>query len=43
MSWCPKSCVVVPIDFSEESFRALDIGLELADGSRRSKPAKSGA
>lgn len=31
MSWCPKNCVVVPIDFSEESFRALDVGLELAN------------
>lgn len=29
MTWCPKQCVVVPIDFSNESFEALDVGLQL--------------
>jgi nucleotide-binding universal stress UspA family protein len=35
MSWCPKKSVIVPIDFSEESFSALDVGLELAEGPER--------
>ena len=25
MSWLKKQCVVVPVDFSEESFQALDV------------------
>jgi nucleotide-binding universal stress UspA family protein len=29
MSWLPKSLVVVPIDFSEESFKALDVASHL--------------
>jgi nucleotide-binding universal stress UspA family protein len=29
MSWLPKRCVVVPIDFSDLSFAALDSALEL--------------
>ena len=31
MSWWPKRNVVVPIDFSEDSFAALDAALEMAD------------
>lgn len=30
MSWLPKQTVVVPIDFSEESFEAVKTALELA-------------
>ena len=30
MAWLPKNTVIVPTDFSEESFRALDVALELA-------------
>lgn len=30
MSWFPKNVVVVPIDFSSASLRAVDVGLELA-------------
>jgi len=30
MPWLPKKCVVVPVDFSDESFVALDTALELA-------------
>lgn len=29
MSWLRKNCVVVPIDFSEESFQALTLALEM--------------
>jgi len=29
MTWFPRQCVVVPIDFSEESFEALDVALQL--------------
>jgi nucleotide-binding universal stress UspA family protein len=29
MSWLPKKCVVVPVDFSDESFAALDTALHL--------------
>ena len=29
MAWFPKQCVVVPIDFSEDSFAALEVGLQL--------------
>ena len=28
MSWLPKKCVVVPIDFSEDCFDALEVGRE---------------
>jgi nucleotide-binding universal stress UspA family protein len=31
MSWWPKKTVVVPVDFSEESFAALDQALEMVD------------
>lgn len=31
MSWLPKKCVVVPIDFSDESFQALDEARKLVD------------
>ena len=31
MPWLPKKCVVVPIDFSDESFVALDTALEMVD------------
>lgn len=30
MSWFPKSVVVVPVDFSEDSFAAVDTALQLA-------------
>ncbi|MBI3464864.1 MAG: universal stress protein [Planctomycetes bacterium] len=34
MAWLPKQVVVVPVDFSEESFAAIDTALELvADAS----------
>lgn len=29
MSWLPKQCVVVPVDFSDESFAALETALDL--------------
>ena len=29
MPWLPKKCVVVPVDFSDESFAALDLALDL--------------
>lgn len=29
MTWLPKQCVVVPVDFSEESFEAVDTALQL--------------
>ncbi|HEV7223853.1 MAG TPA: universal stress protein [Pirellulales bacterium] len=29
MSWLPKRTVVVPVDFSEDSFKAVDTALEL--------------
>lgn len=32
MSWLPKQTVVVPIDFSEESFAALDTASQLVAG-----------
>jgi nucleotide-binding universal stress UspA family protein len=32
MSWIPKKQVVVPVDFSEESFDAVDTALHLVDG-----------
>lgn len=31
MAWFPKQRVIVPIDFSEESFAALDVGLQLVE------------
>ena len=31
MSWLPRQIVVVPIDFSDDSFRALDTARELVD------------
>ena len=31
MAWFPKKCVVVPIDFSDESLAALEVGLQLVD------------
>jgi len=31
MSWASNKRVIVPIDFSDESFAALDVGLELAE------------
>ena len=31
MNWLPKHSVVVPVDFSDESFRAVDLGLSLVD------------
>jgi nucleotide-binding universal stress UspA family protein len=31
MSWLPKHSVVVPVDFSDESFRAVDLALTLVD------------
>jgi nucleotide-binding universal stress UspA family protein len=30
MSWFPKRTVVVPVDYSEESFAAVDVALDLA-------------
>jgi len=31
MTWCATKTIVVPIDFSEESFRALDQALEMVE------------
>jgi nucleotide-binding universal stress UspA family protein len=31
MSWLPKKCVVVPIDFSDQSFAAVDTALQLTE------------
>lgn len=31
MAWFPKQRVLVPIDFSEESFEALEVGLQLVE------------
>jgi nucleotide-binding universal stress UspA family protein len=31
MSWLPKHCIVVPVDFSEQSMGALDLALGLVD------------
>jgi len=31
MSWLPKQTVVVPVDFSEESFAAVDTALEMVE------------
>ena len=32
MSWLPKESVVVPVDFSDESFAAVDVALEMVAG-----------
>jgi nucleotide-binding universal stress UspA family protein len=32
MSWLPKQTLVVPVDFSEDSFSAIDTALELVAG-----------
>lgn len=32
MSWLPKQKIVVPVDFSEDSFAAIDTALELVGG-----------
>ncbi|HEY4760612.1 MAG TPA: universal stress protein [Thermoguttaceae bacterium] len=34
MNWLPRKTIVVPIDFSDNSFRALDTSLELVDDPR---------
>ena len=31
MSWLPKHSVVVPVDYSDESFGAIDLALNLVD------------
>jgi nucleotide-binding universal stress UspA family protein len=31
MAYFPKSCVIVPVDFSAESLAAVDVGLQLVD------------
>ncbi|WP_425615171.1 universal stress protein [Anatilimnocola sp. NA78] len=31
MAWFPKQRVIVPIDFSTESFAALDVGLQIVE------------
>jgi len=31
MSWLPKNCVVVPVDFSEQSIQAVDLALGLVE------------
>jgi nucleotide-binding universal stress UspA family protein len=31
MSWLPKNCVVVPVDFSDVSARAISTALEMVD------------
>ena len=31
MGWLPKKCVVVPVDFSDDSFTAIDTALLLAE------------
>lgn len=33
MSWLPRRIVVVPIDFSDDSFAALDTAVEMVDNS----------
>ncbi len=34
MRWLPRKTIVVPIDFSDDSFTALDISQELVDDPR---------
>jgi nucleotide-binding universal stress UspA family protein len=31
MAWLPKRCVVVPVDFSDESLTAVELALELVE------------
>ncbi|HEY4309445.1 MAG TPA: universal stress protein [Pirellulales bacterium] len=31
MPWLPKQCVIVPVDFSDEAFGALDAALEMVE------------
>jgi len=31
MAWFPKKKVITPVDFSDESFAAVDVGLQLVD------------
>ena len=31
MSWFPKNCIVLPFDFSDESFAAAEIAVKLVD------------
>ena len=31
MSWLPKRCVVVPVDFSEQTFAAVKLALDLVE------------
>lgn len=31
MAWLPKKCVIVPLDFSDEAFAALNAALEMVD------------
>jgi nucleotide-binding universal stress UspA family protein len=35
MSWAPRQKVVVPIDFSDDSFAALDTALDLVDDPKK--------
>lgn len=35
MAWLPKQCVVTPVDFSDESFEALETALTLAGDASR--------
>ena len=35
MSWLPRETVVVPIDFSDDSFAAIDVALEMGDDPAR--------
>ncbi|MGM0645306.1 MAG: universal stress protein [Thermodesulfobacteriota bacterium] len=35
MSWLKKQCVVVPVDFSEESFQALDVARDFVQDPSR--------
>ena len=35
MSWLPKTCVVVPVDFSKESLGAVDTALALVDSAEQ--------
>jgi nucleotide-binding universal stress UspA family protein len=35
MAYFPKSCVIVPVDFSPESLAAVDVGLQLVDSPQR--------
>jgi nucleotide-binding universal stress UspA family protein len=35
MGWLPKKCVVVPVDFSNESLAAVELALDLVDDASR--------